>query len=150
MNTNIYRHEFLTRLKSVVIWSLAMAIIIVFYFSLFPVFADQAALMNEFLARYPAQLRAAFGLDKIDLSTVLGFYAFIFMFVQLCLAIQASNYGFGLVSVEENELTADFLLSKPVSRTRVMTSKLLAAFTSLAITDLVIWVCTYVSLSLFR
>jgi len=26
------------------------------------------------------------------------------------------NYGFGLVSIEENELTADFLLSKPVSR----------------------------------
>ena len=99
--------------------------------------------MNEFLARYPAQMRAAFGLDKIDLSTVLGFYAFIFVFVQLCLAIQASNYGFGLVSVEESELTADFLLSKPVSRPRVMTSKLLAVFTSLAITDLVIWVCTY-------
>ncbi|OGO65963.1 MAG: hypothetical protein A2029_02695 [Chloroflexi bacterium RBG_19FT_COMBO_47_9] len=150
MNTNIYRHEFLTRLKSVVIWSLAMAIIIVFYFSLFPVFSDQAALMNEFLAKYPAQLRAAFGLDKIDLSTVLGFYAFTFVFIQLCVAIQAGNYGFGLVSVEENELTADFLLSKPVSRPQVMTSKLLAAFTSLFITDLVIWVSSIASLMLFR
>jgi ABC-2 type transport system permease protein len=149
MNANIYNHEFRARLKSVVIWSLAIATVIIFFFSLFPVFSDQAALMNEFLARYPAQMRAAFGLDKIDLSTVLGFYAFIFVFVQLCLAIQASNYGFGLVSVEESELTADFLLSKPVSRTRVMTSKLLAVFTSLAITDLVIWVCTYVSIPIF-
>src|SRR4030065_279510 len=112
MITNIYIHEFRARLKSVIIWSLAMAIIIIFFFSLYPVFSDQAALMNEFLARYPAQLRAAFGLDKIDLSTVLGFYAFTFVFVQLCLAIQAGNYGFGLVSIEENELTADFLLSK--------------------------------------
>jgi ABC-2 type transport system permease protein len=149
MSTNIYIHEFRARLKSVIIWSLSLVILIVFFFSLYPVFSDQAALMNEFLARYPAQLRAAFGLDKIDLSTVLGFYAFIFVFVQLCLAIQASNYGIGLVSVEESELTADFLLSKPVSRTRVMTSKLLAAFTSLAITDLVIWVSTIVSLLLF-
>ena len=149
MSTNIYIHEFRARLKSVIIWSLAMAIIIIFFFSLYPVFSDQAALMNEFLARYPAQLRAAFGLDKIDLSTVLGFYAFTFVFVQLCLAIQAANYGFGLVSVEESELTADFLLSKPVSRTRVLTSKLLAAFTCLFITDLVIWVSSIVSILLF-
>jgi ABC-2 type transport system permease protein len=149
MNANIYQHEFRTRLKSVIIWSLSMAFIIVFFFSLYPVFSDQAAVMNEFLARYPAQLRAAFGLDKIDLATVLGFYAFTYVFIQLCVAIQAGNYGFGLVSIEENELTADFLLSKPVSRTQVMTSKLLAAFSSLLITDLVIWVSSIVSILLF-
>jgi ABC-2 type transport system permease protein len=132
-----------------VTWSLALAFIFGFFFSLFPTFSDQAALMNEFLAKYPQQLRAAFGLDKIDLSTVLGFYAFAFVFVQLCLAIQAGNYGFGLVSIEESELTADFLLSKPVSRVQVLTSKLLAAFTSLIITDLVIGVSSIASILLF-
>jgi beta-exotoxin I transport system permease protein len=150
MSINIYRHEFLARLKSVIIWSVAMAFIIIFFFSLFPAFSDQAATMNEFLARYPAQLRAAFGLDKIDLSTVLGFFSFTLVFVELCMAIQAGNYGFGLVSVEETELTADFLLSKPVSRPRVLTSKLLAAFTGLLITELVVWVCTFTSMQLFR
>ena len=53
------------------------------------------------------------------------------------------NYGFGLVSIEESELTADFLLSKPVSRAQVLTSKLLAALTSLIITDLVVWVTSF-------
>ena len=150
MSANIYIHEFRTRLKSVIIWSLSLTFLLVFYFSLFPVFADQAALMNEFLARYPQQLRAAFGMDNMDMSTVLGFYSFIFLFVQLCLAIQASNYGFGLVSIEESELTADFLLSKPVSRAQVLTSKLLAALTSLTITNLVVWVSSFVAISLFR
>jgi len=150
MSANIYRHEFRTRLKSVVIWSLSLTFLVVFFFSMFPVFADQTALMNEVLARYPAELRAAFGLDKIDLSTVLGFYSFVFLFAQLCLAIQASNYGFGLVSIEESELTADFLLSKPVSRTQVLTSKLLAVLTSLTITNLVVWVISIISILLFR
>jgi len=150
MNANIYRHEFRIRLKSVIIWSLALTFLIVFFFSLFPVFADQAALMNEFLARYPQELRAAFGMDNMDLATVLGFYSFVFMFVQLCLAIQASNYGFGLVSIEESELTADFLLSKPVSRRQVMTSKLLAALTSLTLTNVVVWVSSFVAITLFR
>ena len=150
MNANIYIHEFRARLKSVIIWSLSLAALILFFLSMFPVFSDQAAMMNEFLARYPAQLRAAFGFDKMDLSTVLGFYSFTLVFAELCLAIQAGNYGFGLVSIDENELTADFLLSKPVSRTQVLTSKLLAAFTSLLITDLVVWVSTILGFLLFR
>ena len=150
MNANIYRHEFRARLKSVIIWSLSLSALISFFFSLFPVFADEAALMNEFLARYPQELRAAFGMDNMDLSTVLGFFSFLFMFVQLCLAIQAANYGFGLVSIEESELTADFLLSKPVSRVQVLNSKLLAALTSLIITNLVVWVCSLTAITLFR
>jgi ABC-2 type transport system permease protein len=150
MSANIYQHEFRTRLKSVLIWSLAMTILIAFFFSFFSVFADQAATLNEFMSRYPQELRAAFGMDKMDLATVLGYYSFIFLFVQLCLAIQASNYGFGLVSIEESELTADFLLSKPVSRTQVLTSKLLAALTSLTITNLVVWVSSFTAFTLFR
>jgi len=150
MSANIYAHEFRTRLRSVIVWSLAVTAIVLFYFSFFSVFADQAALMNQMLERFPPQLRAAFGMDAMDLSTVLGFYSFIFLFVQLCLAIQAGNYGFGLVSIEESELTADFLLSKPVSRTQVLTSKLLAALTSLTITNAVVWVSSFAAISVFR
>ena len=150
MCANIFLHEFRARLRSVIIWSLSLTFLIVFFFAMFPIFADEAALMNEFLARYPQELRAAFGMDKVDLATVLGFCSFVFIFVQLCLAIQASNYGFGLVSIEESELTADFLLSKPVSRAQVLTSKLLAALTSLTITNLTVWVSCFVAISLFR
>ena len=150
MSANIYRHEFSARLPSVIIWSLAVAALTGLFFALFPVFSDQAAVMNAFLARYPPALRAAFGMDRMDLSTVLGFYSFIFLFIQLCLAIQAANYGVGLVSIEESELTADFLLTKPVSRGQVMTSKLLAALTSLTVTNLVVWVISFAAIGFFR
>jgi ABC-2 type transport system permease protein len=150
MSANIYKHEFHTRLRSVIVWSLSVAALILFFFSLFPVFSDQAAEMNRFLAKYPPQLSAAFGLNRMDLSTVLGFYGFILMFIQLCMAIQAGNYGFGLVSVEENEMTADFLLSKPVSRVQILTSKLLAALTSLLLTDVVVWVASFTAILAFH
>lgn len=150
MNANIFRHEFRTRIKSMAIWSGAIAFLIVFFFSLFPAFADQAELMNQMLAKFPAEMRAAFGMDRMDLATVLGFYSFIFLFVQLCLAIQASNYGFGLVSIEESELTADFLLSKPVSRRQILVSKLLAALACLTVTNLVVWISSFTAVLLFR
>jgi len=150
MNINIFQHEFRSRLKSVLIWSLALTFLIVFFFSIFPAFSSEARLMNEMLAKFPPELRAAFSMENMDLSTVLGFYSFIFLFAQLCLAIQASNYGFGLVSIEENEMTADFLLSKPVSRAQVLTSKLLAALACLTLTNLVVWVSSFVAIALFR
>ena len=150
MNANIYRHELRSRLRSIITWSLGVAALIIFYFSFFAVFADQAELLNDMMDRFPPEMRAAFGMDKMDLSTVLGYFSFIFLFVQLCLAIQASNYGFGLVSIEESELTADFLLSKPVSRTQVVTSKLLAALTALTLTNLVVWVASFTAITLFR
>ena len=149
MNANIYKHEFRARLKSVIIWSASVAALILFFFSIFPGFADQAAMVNAMMSKLPPAMLEAFGLDRMDLSTSLGFFGFLFMFVQLCLAIQAGNYGFGLVSVEEAELTADFLLSKPVSRSQVLTSKLLAALTSLTITNAVIWAASFTAFGLF-
>ncbi len=75
------------------------------------------------MANFPPQLLVTFGMENMDFSSVLGFFGLIFLFCQICLAIQAANYGFGLVSVEESEWTADFLLAKPVSRTKIMTSQ---------------------------
>lgn len=150
MSATIFIHEFLARLRSVIIWSVSLIALVFFFFSLFPAFADQAAQLTEMMSKFPPALLEAFGMNKTDLSTLLGFYSFLFVFIQLCLAIQAGNYGFGLVSVEESELTADFLLSKPVSRTQVMTGKLLAALSSLIVTDLVVCVSTFISINLFN
>ena len=150
MSSTIFRYEFRSHLKSVFTWSVAVTLIIFFYFSIFPVFADQTEMLNQMMAKFPPALLEAFGMNRADLSTVLGFYCLVFLFVQICLAVQAGNYGFGLVSIEENELTADFLLSKPVSRGQVLTSKLLAALASLTLTNLVIWISSFIAIAFFK
>jgi len=149
MSATIYRHEFLARLRSTIIWSIAATALLVLFFSIFPSFADQAAVINDIWSRFPPQLRAAFGLDKLNMATVLGFVGFLLTFVQLFLAIQAGNYGFGLISIEENEMTADFLLTKPVSRAQVLISKLLAALSCMLLTVLVAWTATLVAIALY-
>ena len=150
MSTNIYIHELRSRLKSVITWSVSLTLLILFFLSIFPSFSEQAALLNDMLAKFPPQLLAAFGMGNMDLANMVVYFGFLFVFIQLCLSIQASNYGFGLVSIEETELTADFLLSKPVSRWQVMNSKLLAAFTSLGITDVIFWLASFICILLFR
>lgn len=149
MSATIFNHEFNARLKSVLIWSVSMVLLILIFFSLYPSFSQQAALLDEVLSKMPPALLEAFGMSNLDMASLLGFFSLVWLFVQLCLAIQAGDYGFGLVSVEESELTADFLMTKPVSRLQVLNSKLLAAVCSLLVTDVIVYATTFICIALF-
>jgi len=149
MNRSIFRHEWRIRRRSVLTWSLSLVALFLVFFSFFPTFADQAEVINQMMASFSPELITAFAMDQTDFSNVLGYFGFMLLFVQLCLAIQAGNEGVGLVSVEETELTADFLLTRPVTRVQVLTSKLLAAAASLLLTTLVVTLSAYGSIALF-
>lgn len=147
---NIFKHEFKMHLKSVITWSISLMVLILIYLSAFSAFAVDAEMVGEMLKNFPQELLMAFGMDTMDFASVTGFYGLVFLFCQICLAIQAANYGFSLVSIEERELTADFLLAKPVGRTHILTSKLLSAITSLTITNLMVWVSSFATINLVR
>ena len=150
MNINIFQHEFRMHLRSAITWSVAVAALIFIYVSVFSSMAKEAEILNEMMANLPEELLTAFGMNELDLSAVLGFFSFVFLFAQICLAIQAANYGFSLVSIEEREWTADFLLAKPVGRTQILTSKLLAALSALTITNIVVWISSFTFINLFK
>lgn len=147
---NIFLHEFKSYLRSVGIWSAANSLIILVYFSAFNAISMEVSQMQTMLDAFPDELLIAFGMNDMNFSTLLGWFGVVFLFVQICLAIQASNYGISLVSIEERELTADFLLPKPVSRGRILTAKLLAALAALTITNLAIWASSFVVINLMR
>ena len=147
---NIFVHELKTKMRSVAIWAGSISGLILIFMSLFKSFAGESAMVAELMKSFPRELLIAFGMADMDFSSVLGFYGLAFVFIQVCLAIQAANYGVGLVSIEETEWTADFLLSKPVSRATIMTSKLLAALTSMAVTQGIIWAASFAFINLFR
>jgi ABC-2 type transport system permease protein len=150
ISITIFNYEFRERIRSVITWALSVTLLIFVYTALFPSFAEEAELMKQLLANFPPELLAAFGMTGIDLTTVMGYFSFIFLFVQVALAVQAAHYGFDLVSVEEREMTADFLLSKPVTRSQVLTAKLAAALAGLALTQAVIWAACFGLINLFR
>jgi ABC-2 type transport system permease protein len=147
---NIFKHEFKTNLKSVVTWSVSITILQVVFMSLFSSFAADAELLNEMMDKFPKELLLAFGMTDMDMASVLGYFGLIFLFCQICLAVQAANYGFSLVSIEERELTADFLLAKPVGRPKILTSKILAAISGLTITNIVVWLSSFIGINIFR
>lgn len=150
MSATVFKFEFKMHLRSVIIWSAAAVAVILLYASFFPSFSQEAELLNDLISRLPRELVTAFGMGGVNLATVLGYFGFIYSFLQVLLAVQAAHYGLGLVSVEEREWTADFLLTKPVTRSQIMTSKLLAVLSGLALTQIAVWAGTFACLEAFK
>lgn len=140
---NIFIHEFKSYLKSVLIWSISIFMMILVYLGAFYSIAEDMAQVSDLLSSFPEELLIAFGMTDLNFTSILGMFGLVFLFCQVCLAIQASNYGISLVSIEEREFTADFLLAKPVSREKIMTTKILAAFLALTVTNLSVWVSSF-------
>ncbi|RJQ31729.1 MAG: ABC transporter permease [Actinobacteria bacterium] len=134
---NIYRHELKSFAKSTIIWTCSLTVMIVLYLLLFPAFTKDIAVTRKLFSALPKAARAALDLDLDTFFSLLGFYSYLLNFVVLAGAIQAMNIGAGIISKEYRFKTADFLLSKPVTRTKVMTQKLLAALTLILATDVV-------------
>lgn len=134
---NIFLHELKAYRKSTIIWCVSLIAIMVLFMSLFPAFSKDSEEFTKLLQGYPASLRKALGVDLENLFTIIGFYTYALTFIVLIGAIQAMNLGTSIISKEVREKTADFLLTKPVTRTTIITAKLMAAFVSLVITNIV-------------
>lgn len=148
---NIYIFEFKMYARSLWLWALALFALQIIFMAFYPAMAKDAAMIDLILEHYPKELLQAFGMgESVSLATVLGYYTFVFAFVQLCLAVQGAYYGFHFLSLEERELTADFLFSKPVTRTKILVSKYVAALTALVITHGAVIGSTFVAIALFR
>lgn len=134
---NIFFHELKAYRKSTIIWSVSLVLIIALYMSLYSSIAEDAAGFIKILEKYPDAIRKAIGFNQGNFFTILGYYSFPLSFITLCAGIQAMNLGTSIVSKEVREKTADFLLTKPVTRSQILRAKLLGALASLVITNIV-------------
>ena len=146
---NIYRREVNNRLKSALIWSISIFLLILLFMSFYSGFAADETIWEIVLENYPEELLQAMGMTGVNMATVIGYFTMCMLFTQICLAVQASQYGFSILSEEEREMTADFLLTKPITRSKVFFSKLAAALTGLVITNAVVWGTTFFCISVF-
>lgn len=147
---NIYFQELKFYRKSAIIWMLVFGFGIFAYMSLLPAFTKDISGSLKILEGFPPAVRAALGI-RIDIFfTVFGFFGYLLTYMWMVGAIQAMNLGTGILSKEVAGKTADFLLSKPVSRAKVLTSKLMAALTIIILTNVIFVIASYISAKVFE
>jgi len=134
---NMYLHELKAYRRSTIIWTVSVVALMVFFMSLYPGLTKDADQFKKLLQAYPEGVRKALGISLDSITSLLGFYSYTFSYVVLCGSIQAMNLGTSILSKEVREKTADFLLTKPITRSQIVTAKLLAVVTSLLMTNII-------------
>ncbi|MHA6481889.1 ABC transporter permease subunit [Paenibacillus sp. strain BS8-2] len=134
---NMWRYELRAYRNTTLIWIGSMVGLVMLMMSIYPTFARDADTFREVLQSMPESVMKAIGIQLDSIASLLGFYSYIFLYVTLAGAIQAMHLGVSILSKESREKTADFLLSKPVTRGEVFGAKTLAALTLIMVTNVV-------------
>ena len=125
----IFRYELKQYKASMIIWSVSVALAIIF---LVPVFihlmANKALFTDDMMSKLNGNtVAAAMGVNLQSFLTTTGIYAYVTSFIMIAFAVNGTNMGLSIISKEYIQKTADFLMTKPHSRGKVFLSKLLAA-----------------------
>jgi len=124
---SVLHWTFWQRRWSTLWWCLGVAAFIVLSLGFYASFRDQAAQVNEILNRLPTAARALFS-DTGNFLTPEGFLSarLYYLLLPLLLSILAIGLASSLIAKEEEQGTLEILLSRPISRSKLLAGKALA------------------------
>ena len=142
---NIYIKELKSHRKSLIFWSIGVILMVASGMSKYAGLKSSGQSITEVFSQMPKSMQAVMGIGPLDLSKASGFYGLLFLYLVLMATIHAAMLGATIISKEERDKTSEFLFVKPVSRTKIISAKLLAAFTNIVIFNLVTFVSSLVA-----
>lgn len=123
---NIVKRELRANFKSLLIWGACMFAIVAMMMSEFSAYYDNPE-MADIMESMPQGLLEAFSLNGANLTTVSGFVSMASLYFYIMLGIFAVLIGSNIIAKEERDKTVEFFMTLPISRERVIISKLIAA-----------------------
>ena len=134
--------------KSLLVWSAAFALLIMGGMGKYSAGAgspDQS--IEQLMNAFPESMQRLFGVGYFDLNSPVGYYAVLYMYLTLFLSVHAVFAGIHAVGKEERDRTAEFLMTRPVSRSYILICKLCSSFIQVISLLLVTVVVSILSLS---
>ena len=135
----LIRHELKQGWKALLIWTLAIGAFIVICLFMYPEMKSQMDSVTSIFSSMGA-FSSAFGLDVLDYGSLKGFYGIeCGSILGLGGAMFAALAGITALAGEEKEGTAEFLLTHPLSRTEIVTRKLIAILIQIIVLNAVVY-----------
>ena len=144
----IIKHELRQGKLSFLIWTGAIGFLLAICVFLFPEMKGEMEGVSDLFSAM-GFFTAAFGMDRLNFGTLIGFYAIeCGNVLGLGGAFFASLCAAGMLSKEEKDRTAEFLLTHPVSRRRIVTGKLVAVFVQIVAMNVIVYVISVGSIAI--
>ncbi len=146
---NIFIRELKANLKSLLIWCFIITLLIIIAVAKFSAFAGDPSML-AILDTLPPSVLEAMNLRAFNLTTISGFYGVMFIYFSLMGAIAAALWGSDTISKEERDKTVEFSLVLPVSRSKVITAKALAALVNCIAFVLITWAVSLIAVQSYN
>ena len=135
----LVKHELRQGKTAFLIWTASIGFLLAVCIFLFPEMKGQMDSVNDIFASM-GSFTEAFGMDRLNFGTLIGFYAVeCGNILGLGGAFYAALCAVGILSKEEKDKTAEFLLTHPVSRKRIITEKLIAVLIQLTAMNIILY-----------
>ena len=146
---NIFFRELRANLKSLIIWCVCLILLVVVGAAKFTAYYNNPSMLAVLNALPKAMVDAMIP-KAFNLTTVNGFYGLMMIYYALMGGIAATLWASDSITKEERDKTVEFSLVLPVSRSRVVTGKLLAALVNSLVFVLVTWGVSYAAAQQFH
>lgn len=120
--------------KSLLVWSAAFALLIMGGMGKYATgVGSPEQSIEELMGAMPESMQRLFGVGYFDLNSPVGYFAVLYMYLTLFLAVHAVFTAINAVGKEERDRTAEFLMTRPVSRSYVLACKLFISFVQIVV-----------------
>ena len=138
----IFLHELRINRLALIIWSAVLSFMLGICVIIYPEMAPQMTEMTDMFADMGA-FTSAFGMDQLNFGEFSGYFVIeCGNVLGLGGAIFAGILGISALAKEECNKTAEFLLTHPITRRRVITEKLLSVYAMIFIMNTAVMLIT--------
>lgn len=144
------RKEFKCNFKNLTIWGLITIVFLVIIYLVYPNIIKENENMSQMMNQmFSKEILEAFNMDIVSFDSVLGWIVSEgYVMITLLLASYFAIMGGSIVLKEHHEKTIYFLYSKPVSKNKILTSKIIAGLIYILIFNILIAITNLIGLAL--
>lgn len=145
------KRELKINIKGLIVWISIIISMYLLVFLIYPSITENAnsKSLNEMLSTMPQEMLAAFNMDITGIDTVFGWFKTEgYIYLELLGGMYAAILGATILLKEENDKTIEFLASKPVSRNKIITSKVLCGIINIFLFTFVILIFNLIGFKL--
>lgn len=146
----MFWHELRSTYKGLLAWVAGVLFFQLSGYSKFEGFksAADSNTLNSITNAFPKPLAVLFGMNDLNIASLIGYFGILYVFFALIAAIHAGLMGANIIAKEERDKTSEFLYTKPVSRSKVLTAKLMAGLVNVLILFVVISVSSVIGVGI--
>lgn len=152
MNRILFFMEMRRNSRSLLIWSIVTGVLIFFTMSFFRTVLQYQQQISGMIQMVPAIAIKMRGFSNInDLFSAMGFYtANNLVYMMLLGSIYAIVLSSNILLKEEYGKTAEYLMSRPVTRLEIFTTKLALAFLNIVLLNLLATLIGFISIMVYK